>query len=107
VPIAQPKARLVMSLLEPTAPDSLAAWGEFNIAFDKREYMEPYVAESVARDMMAKDPALAAAFTKRVADDPSFAKSPAARLEFFHRLHSSWDDQYNLYPVLRLDRAPQ
>ena len=32
VPIAQPKARLVMALLEPQAPDALAAWGEFNNA---------------------------------------------------------------------------
>src|SRR5690606_10411112 len=30
VPIAQPKARLVMALLEPRAPDSLLQWGVFN-----------------------------------------------------------------------------
>ena len=50
VPIAQPKARLVMALLEPQAPDALAAWGEFNNAFEQKEYMEAYVAEEVARD---------------------------------------------------------
>jgi len=49
VPIAQPKARLVMSLLEPKAPDSLAAWGELSNAFEQKEYMEAYVAEDVAR----------------------------------------------------------
>jgi hypothetical protein len=49
VPIAQPKARLVMALLEPQAPDSLLAWGGFNNAFERKEYMEEYVAEDVAR----------------------------------------------------------
>ncbi|MBL8518324.1 MAG: M14 family metallopeptidase [Betaproteobacteria bacterium] len=107
IPINQPAARMAMSLLEPRAPDSLAAWGEFNIAFDKREYMEPYVAEVVAREMMAKDAALAATFAKRVAEDAEFAKSAAARLEFFHQRHASWDDQYNLYPVFRVGTAPR
>jgi len=107
VPINQPAARMAMSLLEPRAPDSLAAWGEFNLAFDKREYMEAYVAEAVARDMMAKDAALAAAFAKRVADDTEFARSAAARLEFFHQRHSSWDEQYNLYPVFRVGTVPR
>ncbi|HVF34884.1 MAG TPA: M14 family metallopeptidase, partial [Candidatus Saccharimonadia bacterium] len=49
VPIAQPKARLVVALLEPTSGDSYAAWGEFNAHFERKEYMEDYVSESVAR----------------------------------------------------------
>jgi predicted deacylase len=107
VPIAQPKARLVMALLEPQAPDSLLGWGEFNNAFEQKEYMEPYVAEEVAREMLAKDPALKAAFEQRLKDDPAFAGSPQARLEFFHRRHPSWDARYNLYPVLRADTIPK
>ncbi|MGH9160047.1 MAG: M14 family metallopeptidase, partial [Vicinamibacteraceae bacterium] len=83
VPIAQPRARLVMALLEPQAPDSFAAWGELNSAFERTEYMEDYVAEEVARDMLTKDPALKAEFERKVADDPAFAKDPAARLQFF------------------------
>jgi hypothetical protein len=106
VPIAQAKARLVMSLFEPQAPDALVAWGEFNTAFERKEYMEDYVAEEVARDMLAKDPALKARFEQRLRDDADFAKNPAARLEFFARLHSSWDASYNVYPVLRTDRMP-
>jgi Zinc carboxypeptidase len=106
VPIAQAKARLAMALLEPQAPDSLAAWGRFNNAFEKKEYMEAYVAEDVARAQLAADPALAAEFKKKLADDPEFAKNPAARLEFFARRHSSWDERFNLYPVMRTDIAP-
>ena len=106
VPVGQPKARLVMALFEPQGPDSMLAWGVFNTAFERKEYMEDYVAEEVAREMMAADPKLAAAFQARLASDPAFAKSGDARLEFFARLHSSWDDRYQLYPVLRTANAP-
>lgn len=106
VPIDQPKARLAMALLEPQAPDSLAAWGWFNAHFERKEYMEDYVAEDVARAMLAENPALKAEFERRLREDEAFAKDPAARLEFFYRRHPSWDDRHNLYPVLRLDRAP-
>ncbi|MFP5390447.1 MAG: peptidase M14, partial [Gammaproteobacteria bacterium] len=106
VPIAQPKARLVMALLEPRAPDSLAAWGLFNTAFERKEYMEAYVAEEVAREMMTADPQLAARFKAQLASDPAFAADPEARLNFFYRLHSSYDERLNLYPVLRTSVAP-
>ncbi|MFL6634935.1 MAG: M14 family metallopeptidase [Massilia sp.] len=105
VPIAQPRARLVMAMFEPQAPDSLLAWGEFNNAFERKEYMEEYVAEDVAREQMARDPALAAQFRHKVETDPAFAKNAHARLEFFARRHPSWDERFNLYPVLRTDVA--
>jgi hypothetical protein len=103
VPIRQAKARLVMAIFEPQAPDSLLAWGAFNNAFERKEYMEEYVAEDVAREQMAKDPALAAEFRHKVDSDPAFAKNPHARLEFFARRHASWDERLNLYPVMRTD----
>ena len=107
VPISQPRARLVMALLEPQAPDALAAWGGFNNAFERKEYMEDYVAEEVAREMLAADASLKARFEQRLAEDAAFAGNPRARLEFFARRHASWDQRYNLYPVLRTDHAPR
>ncbi|MES2153098.1 MAG: M14 family metallopeptidase [Pseudomonadota bacterium] len=106
VPIAQPKARLVMAMLEPQGPDSLLAWGEFNNAFERKEYMEEYVAEDVAREQLAADPALAAEFKAKLESDPAFAKNGRARLEFFARRHASWDERFNLYPVMRIAVAP-
>lgn len=106
VPIRQTRARMIMTLLEPQAPDSLAAWGFFNGHFEPKEHMEPYVAERVAREMLAADPQLAAQFKQKLATDPQFANNPAARLEFFHRRHPSWDARFNLYPIYRVDRAP-
>ncbi len=103
VPIAQPLSRLVMALLEPRAPDSLAAWGFFNACFEQKEHMEPYVAEQIAREMLDKSPQLRAEFTRRLEQDPVFAGSPDARLDSFLSRHSSRDDRYNLYPVFRVD----
>lgn len=103
VPMAQPEARLLVNILEPTAPDSMAAWGEFNNAFERKEYMEGYVAEEQAREMLARNPALKAEFEKKLKDDPEFAKSPGARLDFFYRRHPAWDRDTFRYPVLRTD----
>jgi len=106
VPIAQPRARLLVTLMEPKDQDSFVRWGFFNTAFEQKEYMEAYVAEDVGRQMLEKDPAVRAEFERRLSEDPSFAQSPAARLEFFYRRHPSWDERYNLYPVLRTDVKP-
>ena len=105
VPIAQPRARLLMALLEPQAPDSFAAWGFFNGCFETKEHMEPYVGEMIAKRMLEDDEALAAQFERKVRDEPEFASSAAARLEFFHRRHASWDERLNLYPVYRMERS--
>ena len=101
VPIAQHRARLIMALLEPQAPDSLAAWGFFNGCFERKEYMEPYVAEQVARAMLQDNLSLATEFQHKLKTEPTFASSPRARLEFFLRRHSSWDERMNLYPIYR------
>jgi hypothetical protein len=53
--LAQPSARVAMNLLEPSAPDSLAAWGFFNAVFEQKEFGENYVLEKLAREMMQKD----------------------------------------------------
>ena len=102
VPIAQKNARLVAHLFEPLAPDSFLAWGFFNAHFERKEYMEAYVAEELAREML-KDPLVKAAFDAQVAADPALAQSPGKRLEFFYRRHPSWDERLDLYPVFRTD----
>ena len=106
VPIAQPAARLVAALFEPHAPDSHAAWGRFNSHFERKEYMEAYVAESVAREMLDADPELKESFEQRIREDPDFAASARARLDFFYRRHPAWDERLGLYPVYRADWTP-
>jgi hypothetical protein len=103
VPISQANARLVLLLFEPQSSDSLLAWGFFSAAFERKEYMEAYVAEQVAIDMLKKNPALREEFERKLQLEPAFAASPQARLDFFYRRHASWDERYNLYPVYRVD----
>ena len=104
VPIAQPHAEVVMHLFEPTAPDSLVAWGFFDAHTEQKEYLEDYLTEAFARDQL-KDPAVKAAFDERL-KDPAFAKDPNARLQFFARRHPSWDARMNLVPIYRVAVAP-
>ncbi len=104
VPIDQPLARLVHALLEPTATDSLAAWGLFNNRFEQKEYIEDYVVEEVAERMLATQPEVREEFERRRREDSSFAGDPRARLAFFARRHASWDRNFNLYPVMRTDK---
>jgi hypothetical protein len=105
VPLAQTKAKVILHLLEPEAPDSLARWGFFNAIFEEKEYGEHYVLEALAREMMANDRALRQEFEDLLSTDEEFAGSPAARLRFFYKRSPYWDPQMNLYPVGRIIRV--
>jgi len=102
VPLAQTSAKIIMNLLEPEAPDSLARWGFFNAIFEEKEYAEHYVLEALAREMLANDPALQQEFEQLLAQDAEFAASPSARLRFFYKRSPYWDPEMNLYPVGRI-----
>ncbi|HEX8843505.1 MAG TPA: M14 family metallopeptidase [Pyrinomonadaceae bacterium] len=102
VPVAQPAGHVAVHLLEPQAPDSFVAWGFFNAIFEQKEYGEDYVLEKLAREMLAKDENLRREFEKKITDDPKFAASASARLNFFYERSPYWDRQMNLYPVGRV-----
>ncbi len=102
VPLAQPSARIAIHLLEPDAPDSLLRWGFFNAIFEQKEYGENYVVEKLAREMLSQDKNLKHEFEKRLAEDPKFASSPTARLNFFFQRSPYWDQEKNVYPVGRI-----
>jgi hypothetical protein len=104
VPLDQRTANVAINLLEPQAPDSLLHWGFLNAVFEIKEYGEPRVVEQLAREMLAKDPALHAEFQHKLHDDPAFAANSGARLQFFFE-RSPWyiAQHVGAYPVLRLD----
>jgi len=108
VRLNQRLSKVVMEWLEPAAPDSALQWGFFDSIFEQKEYGEAYVLESLAREMMAKDPKLKEEFEKKVAADPAFAGNANARLEFFYE-RSPWfaANRVGLYPVGRLDSVEQ
>jgi hypothetical protein len=104
IPVGQPHAVLLANLLEPLSDESFLSWGFFNAFFERKEYMEDYVAEDVARDML-KDATTRAEFETQL-KDKEFAKDSHKRLEFFYRKHSSWDDRLGLYPIYRIGKSP-
>ncbi len=103
VPLDQRLSKVVIHWLEPEAPDSAVRWGFFDSIFEQREYGEAYVLEKLARENLAKDPALKTEFEHRIQADPRFAASPQARLEFFYD-RSPWGlaNRVGEYPVGRL-----
>jgi murein tripeptide amidase MpaA len=103
VALNQRLSKVAIHWLEPEAPDSALRWGFFDPIFEQKEYGEAYVLEKLARENMAKDPALKAEFEHRIQSDPRFAASPEARLEFFYE-RSPWflENHVGEYPVGRL-----
>ncbi|GEN05518.1 Zinc carboxypeptidase [Myxococcus fulvus] len=105
VPSAQPGVELVAHLFEPSGSDSLLAWGFFNPHFEQKEYIEDYVLEPFARELLAKDAAVKAEWDAKL-KDPAFAKDPRARLRFFYERHPARDTHLRVYPVVRTAAAP-
>lgn len=106
ITLDQPTAKVIVHLLEPAAPDSVARWGFFNAIFEQKEYGEGYVLEELARKMLAEDDALRAEFEKRLRSDAAFAGDPRQRLYFFYERSPYWDDRKDRYPVARLSAPP-
>ena len=94
--------RVIVHLLEPKAPDSFVYWGYWDTIFERKEYAEYYVLEKLAREMLAKDPALKAEFEYKLANDSAFAANPRQRLYFFYTRSPYWDEKKDLYPVGKL-----
>jgi hypothetical protein len=105
VPMNQRRARLVAAMLEPAAPDSLAHWGLMNTVFEGAgaEFGE-YLAEPVARRMMAGSPELRREFEQKLAGDPAFAADRQARLRWWLERSSYRINDAGLYPIVRVWR---
>jgi hypothetical protein len=96
----QPLGDLAILLLEPRSEDSFYQWGFFLSTLQKTEYVEDYIMEPLAKQMMEQDPELAAAF-KQALQDTAFANNPQARLNWFYQRSGYADDRWNLYPIAR------
>ena len=102
VPTGQRSARILVHLLEPGSEDSLLRWGFFNAIFEQKEWGESYVLEGLAREMLAKDPALRTEFEQKKATDKAFAADSEAILNWFYNRSPYRDQHMNLYPVGRV-----
>ena len=102
VPLDQDAANVAVHLLEPNGPDSFVYWGFFNSIFEQKEYGEAYILEKLAREMLEKDPKLQEEFDRRLLE-PTFNRSPQARLRFFYERSPYYLNQkVGIYPVGRI-----
>jgi hypothetical protein len=88
--------------LEPQAPDAFFSWNFFDGILMQKEYFSAYVFEDKAAAMLAEDPELKAALAAKRAEDPEFAKSARAQLNFIYERSPHYEPTYRLYPVGRL-----
>ncbi|MFA5970818.1 MAG: M14 family metallopeptidase [Lentimicrobiaceae bacterium] len=102
VEMNQRTARVIAHLLEPDSPDSYAAWGFFDAYMEQKEYSESYVMETMAREMIQKNPQLKVEFEQKKASDKVFASDPDAQLNWFYSKSPYWDNRLNLYPIGRI-----
>lgn len=102
VDMNQRTARVIAHLLEPASPDSYAAWGFFDAYMEQKEYSESYVMETMAREMIEKNPQLKVEFEQKKASDKAFASDPDTQLNWFYSRSPYWDSRLNLYPIGRI-----
>jgi hypothetical protein len=103
VPLKQRRARLILAMLEPQAPDSLARWGFCNAIFERGDFgVGAYLSEPMARRMMADSPELRKKFEQQLAADPQFAANPQARLQWWYQQSKYDAGDTGRYPVVRV-----
>jgi hypothetical protein len=103
IPTDQRTVRVIAHLLEPKSPDSFLRWGFFNTIFERKEYFELYVMEPIAREMLHENPALQQEFDQWLEENPEASEDPFRRLHFFYERSPYYDDQLNVYPVMRVE----
>ncbi len=101
VDMAQRRARIAMNLLEPGAPDALVQWGFFDTIFESKEYVESYVMERIARDMLHDRPALHMEFAEAMRDT-ALANHPTRVLDWFYQRSPYAETRVGEYPVVRV-----
>jgi murein tripeptide amidase MpaA len=106
VPLKQKRARLIFAMLEPAGPDSLAKWGFCDAVFEgggaRGVDAGDYLAEPIARRVMADSPGLRREFEAKLAAEPAFAADPKARLAWWFAKSKYEAGDTGRYPVVRV-----
>ncbi|WP_419805765.1 M14 family zinc carboxypeptidase [Terriglobus sp.] len=108
VPMHQQRARLILSLLHPAAPDALIRLGFASAIFQPtgRVGAAEYLTVPIANKVAEEHPELMLAFQAKLAADPAFAADPRARVQWWIAQSNYQPSSFNRYPVLQLWKKP-
>ncbi|AKD01882.1 M14 family metallopeptidase [Pontibacter korlensis] len=98
----QESNRFLVETLEPQAVDSYFNWNFFDSMLMQKEYFSSYVFEDLAAEYLRKDPELRKQLEARKKQDPEFAKSARAQLDFVYKNTPHYEYTHQMYPVGRL-----
>ncbi len=103
IPTNQSKNKFIVSVLEPTAPDSYFAWNFFDGILMQKEYFSAYVFEELAEKLLKKDPMLKAEFEKKKRNDKEFKENARAQLKYIYERSPYYEKTYRRYPIFRVN----
>ncbi len=99
VPLNQRTGKIIAHLLEPEGPDSFLRWGFFNSIFERKEYVETYIMEKMAREMIKENPDLLKEYKQALEEHPEVYNNQWAKVFWFLERSAYRDQQKNIYPV--------
>jgi hypothetical protein len=104
IPTGQIADRFLMEVLEPQAEDSYFTWNFFDPILGQKEGYSAYAFEDIAANYLKSDTILQRKLAEKKAQDPAFAQSGRAQLDFIYR-NSPWAEPgFMRYPVFRVVR---
>ncbi|MCY1484148.1 Zinc carboxypeptidase [compost metagenome] len=98
----QPGVKYLLETLEPQGNDSYFVWNFFDSILQQKEYFSAYVFEDLAKQLLDKNPKLKSEFEKKKAEDPKFADSGEAQLDWIYRHSDYYEKSHMEYPVFRI-----
>lgn len=98
----QPGVKYLLETLEPQGNDSYFAWNFFDSVLQQKEYFSAYVFEDLAKQLLDKSPEMKAEFEKKKSEDPKFADSGEAQLDWVYRHSDYYEKSHMEYPVFRI-----
>jgi hypothetical protein len=104
VPLHQQRARLIMMLLHPAAPDALIRLGFAGAIFQQmgRIGANPYLSVPIATKVAEEHPDWLKEFNAKVASDSTFAADSNARINWWISRSNYQPSAVNRYPVLQV-----
>jgi hypothetical protein len=99
VPVNQRTGKIIAHLFEPEGPDSFVHWGFLNSIFERKEYVETYVMEKMAREMIKENPQLLEEYEKAIKDHPEIYNNQWAKVFWFFERTPYWDQMKDVYPI--------